>query len=104
MNRCLTHRQSLRTTNPHLMVTRGTKADSRPPSRAYLTHVLDPAGLSPRALRVTRLAELVNTMDPKLVAAAYGMKPEGVLDYLADHVDHGRLPERDPNPSTFGAT
>lgn len=104
VNRCLAHRDGLRTANPHLLVTRGTKADSRPASQAYLTHVLDPAGLSPRSLRVTRLAELVNTMDPKLVAAAYGMKPEGVLDYLADHVDLGRLPDRDPNPSTFGAT
>jgi len=31
-------------------------------------------------------------MDPKLVAAAFGMKPEGVLIYLANHVDDGRLP------------
>lgn len=39
----------------------------------------------------TRLADLVNTMDPKLVAAAFGMNPEGVMIYLADHVDSGRL-------------
>lgn len=104
VQRCIQHRQGLRTANPHLLVTRGTKADSRPASPAYLTHVLDPVGLSPRALRMTRLAELVNTMDPKLVAAAYGMKPEGVLDYLADHVDPARLAEPEPNPSTFGAT
>jgi hypothetical protein len=31
-------------------------------------------------------------MDPKLVAAASGMNPEGVLIYLADRVDEGRLP------------
>ena len=31
-------------------------------------------------------------MDPKLVAAAFGMDPQGVLIYLADHVDAGRLP------------
>ena len=30
-------------------------------------------------------------MDPKLVAAAFGMNPEGVMIYLADHVDEGRL-------------
>jgi hypothetical protein len=48
----------------------------------------------PRALRCTRLASLVNTIDPKIVAVAFGMKPEGVTFYLADHVDDGRLPER----------
>ena len=42
-------------------------------------------------LRCTRLADLVNTMDPKLVAAAFGMSPEGVMIYLADHVDDARL-------------
>jgi len=45
-------------------------------------------------LRCTRLASLVNTTDPKLVAAALGMNPEGVMLYLADHVDHSRLPGR----------
>jgi hypothetical protein len=31
-------------------------------------------------------------MDPKLVAAAFGMDAESVMIYLADHVDTGRLP------------
>ena len=31
-------------------------------------------------------------MDPKLVAAAFGMNPEGVMIYLADYIDDGRLP------------
>ena len=30
-------------------------------------------------LRTTRLAGLVNTLDPKLVAAAFGMRPEGAM-------------------------
>ena len=50
-----------------------------------------PAASRPGMLRCTRLADLVNTIDPKLVAAAFGMNPEGVMIYLADHVDHGRL-------------
>ncbi|MFJ6117586.1 hypothetical protein [Streptomyces sp. NPDC092129] len=45
-------------------------------------------------IRCTRLLDLVSTMDPKLVAVAFGMDPEGTLIYLADHVDAGRLPER----------
>ena len=56
-----------------------------------MSHVVDPCAVPPRMLRCTRLADLVNTMDLKLVAA-FGMNPEGVMIYLADHVDDGRLP------------
>ena len=104
IKRCVEHRQALGTANPHLLVTRGTKADSRPASAAYLTHLFDPVGQAPRSMRVTRLAELANAMDPKLVAAAFGLSPEGVLDYISDRVDPGRLPDELANPSTFGAT
>jgi hypothetical protein len=43
-------------------------------------------------IRSTRLIDLVNTMDPKLVAPAFGMTPEATMIYLADHVDPTRLP------------
>ncbi|MDX3109063.1 hypothetical protein [Nonomuraea angiospora] len=85
--------ETQRTSNPHLMVTKGTKAGRNPASVAYVSHVLDPAGISPRVLRSTRLIDLVNTMDAKLVAAAFGMHPEGVMIYLADQVDPDRMPE-----------
>ena len=92
LQRCLAHRQAQRTANPHVMVTKGTKAGRSPASAAYVSHLLDGCGVPPRALRCTRLADLVNTIDPKLVAAAFGMNPEGVMFYLADHVDQPRLP------------
>jgi len=95
LQRCLAHRDGQRTGNPHVIVTKGTKAGRAPASTAYISHVLDPCGVPPRMLRCTRLADLVNTMDPKLVAAAFGMNPEGVMIYLADHVDNGRLPGHD---------
>ncbi|MFD7780005.1 hypothetical protein [Streptomyces sp. NPDC059753] len=41
-----------------------------------------------------RLVGLVKTMDPKLVAAAFGMDPQATLIYLADHLDPGRLPDQ----------
>jgi hypothetical protein len=53
--------------------------------------VLDPCGVPPRTLRSTRLIDLVNTMDLKLVAAVFGMDAESVMIYLADHVDDIRL-------------
>lgn len=92
LQRCLTHRQSQRTDNPHVIVTRGTKAGRTPASTAYLSHLLDATGVPARTLRGTRLVDLVNTIDAKLVAAAFGMNPEGVLPYLADHVDPTRTP------------
>jgi len=45
-------------------------------------------------IRCTRLLDPVNTMDPNLVAAAFGMDPKGTMIYLANHVDEGCLPER----------
>jgi hypothetical protein len=58
-------------------------------------HVLDACGLTPRTVRGTRLVDLVNTMDPKLVAVAFGMEPGAAMIYLADHVDPTRLPTND---------
>lgn len=94
LQRCLAYRESQRTDNPHVIVTKITKSGRAAASTAYVSHVLDPCGIPPRTLRCTRLADLVNTLDPKLVAAALGMDAEGVMFYLADHVDEGRLPER----------
>jgi hypothetical protein len=53
-------------------------------------------------LRSTRLVDLVNTTDAKLVAAAFGMDPEGVMIYLADHVDQSHLPIS-PSPAEGGS-
>jgi len=98
LQRCLAHRETQRTANPHVIVTKGTKAGRAPASAAYMSHVLDPCGVAPRMLRCTRLADLVNTMDPKLVAAAFGMNPEGVMIYLADHVNEQYLPRKAGQP------
>ena len=91
LRRCLLHRSGWPTENPHIIVTRGTKAGRGPASTAYLSHVLDNCGFSTRTIRSTRLVELVNTLDPKLVAAAFGMDSQTPLIYLGDHVDPTRL-------------
>ncbi|MFC8263877.1 tyrosine-type recombinase/integrase [Streptomyces sp. NPDC057291] len=91
LQRCLAHREVWRTDNPHVMVTKGTKAGRSPASTAYLSHVLDECGSPPRMIRSTRLLDLVNTMDPKLVAAAFGMDPQATLIYLSDRIDETRL-------------
>ncbi len=75
------------------MVTKGTKAGRSPASTAYLSHVLDDCGYPPRMIRSTRLVDLVNSTDPKLVAAAFGMDPQATLICLADQVAPGCLPD-----------
>ncbi|MFC8720012.1 hypothetical protein [Kitasatospora sp. NPDC057198] len=94
LQHCLAHRDAQGSSNPHVLVTRVTKTGQQPASTACLSHVLDPCGVSPRTLRRTRLADLVSTLDPKLVAATFDMDPEGVMIYLADHIDPGRLPDQ----------
>ncbi|MFJ7280853.1 hypothetical protein [Kitasatospora sp. NPDC098663] len=47
LQRCLTHRAAWRTDNPHVMVTKGTKARQSPASTACLSHVLDDCGSRP---------------------------------------------------------
>jgi hypothetical protein len=84
---CVAYHEQLRTENPHVIVTRGTRAHRTPASQPYLSHVLDPAGVTPRVLRQTRLAELTHCLDPRLVAAAFGMTPEGALHYLIGAVE-----------------
>ncbi|WP_328759238.1 integrase [Streptomyces sp. NBC_00271] len=93
LQRCLAHREIQRTDNPHVIVTKITKSGRAAASTGYISHILDPYGVPPRTLRCTRLADLVNTLDPKLVAAAFGMDPEATMIYLADRIDPGRLPD-----------
>lgn len=91
LERCLVRRESLTTGNPHVLITKQTKSTKAPASAYYLFHVLDAVDVRPRMLRSTRLVAMIAALDPKLVAAAFGMNPAGVLPYLADHVDEGRL-------------
>ena len=52
----------------------------------------DTCRYSPQTIRNTRLLDLVNMMDAKLVAAAFGMTPEATMIYFADRIDDTRLP------------
>ena len=88
---CLDHRQALTSDNPHLLVTRVTKATQAPADSGYVKNTVARAGVRPRILRSCRLLAMVNTTDPKLVAAAFGMTRDAVTAYLADRVDPTRL-------------
>ena len=91
LRRCLAHRAATGTHNPHIIVTRQTKTRTTPASTAYMSHVLDAARTSTKRLRSTRIVGLVTVLDAKVAGEALGMKPEGLVGYLADRVDPVRL-------------
>jgi hypothetical protein len=91
LRRVLAHRQATRADNPHLLVNPKTKTIAGPVSTAYLTTLLAPTGVTPLRLRVTRLADLVTTIDPILLAHAFGIRYGTATHYLADTVDTARL-------------
>jgi hypothetical protein len=97
LQRALAHRQATGAGNPHLLVNQTTKTIAGPVSTSYLERLLAPAAVTPQRLRATRLAELVTTLDPLIVARAFGIRHGAALHYLADTVDPSRL-----DPATSG--
>jgi len=91
LQRCLNHRERLATRNPHVIVTTHTRTRTTPASDQYLVRILDPVGVRSRALRATRLVDLVASLDPKLVCEALGMNPASIPPYAADQVQDTRL-------------
>jgi site-specific recombinase XerD len=92
LRRCLDHHdRHHRGGNPHLLVSQKSKTTAEPVSASYLKKLLAPADVTPTLLRVTRLAHLVTTLDPVIVAEAFGVRRGTVLHYLADTVDASRL-------------
>jgi len=92
LRRCLDHHDRYHHGgNPHLLISQKSKTVAAPVSVSYLQRLLAPAGVTPTLLRVTRLAHLVTTLDPVIVAEAYGIHRGTVLHYLADTVDAARL-------------
>lgn len=80
-------------TGPWLLVNQKSKTVGKQVSVDYLAVILTPAQVTVQTLRATRLAQLISTMDPVLVAAAFGIRRGAVLHYLADSVDATRLPD-----------
>ncbi len=91
----LAHRQSLNTSNPHILVNHRTKVTNEPIARGHANDILGPIGVSPQRLRCTRLAQLITSTDPLLVTEQFGICPTTALYYLADTVEYAQLL---PNP------
>ncbi len=91
IERCLAYCGQHHTANPHLLVTRTTRATRAPAPEGYPRYVLRSAGVTPRLLRCTRLAQLTTSTDPRLISAAVGIQASTAIRYLAGHVDDIRL-------------
>jgi integrase len=93
LRRCLHHRDHQHSSGPWLLVNQKSKTVGKQVSLDYLNMILAPAQVRVQVLRTTRLAQLVTTMDPVLVAAAFGIRRGAVLHYLADTIDPTRMPD-----------
>ncbi|WP_233273687.1 hypothetical protein [Streptomyces broussonetiae] len=93
LRRCLIHPEGRRDGQPRCHGhQRKRPGEARPQLPTFPTS-LTTAASHPRMIRSTRLVDLVNTTDPKLVAVAFGMDPQATMIRLADHVGEGRLPQ-----------
>lgn len=88
---CSRLREDLHTLNPHLIVTATSRTRDAAAHSSYLTRTLEACGTTPATCRQTRLADLVAGLDPKLAAAALGMKGAGLVRYLDDNIANDRL-------------
>ena len=79
------YRRSLRSLNPHLFVSAGTKANSKPVHGMFVTDIVTGnGGPTLRTLRATRLAALMDGANAIFVGNAVGLDPGNVLYYLGD--------------------
>ncbi len=92
MQHCLDYRKALGSNNSHLLGTMQSEATRAAASDSYIKNTLREIGIQPRILRSTRLVDLAETVDPELVAVAYGMRDQAVTTYLADQVDTAHVP------------
>jgi hypothetical protein len=100
---CITHRHTLNTANPNVIVTGRTRAGDQPADSTYLARTIAHAGTTVASCRQTRISQLVTDLDPKLAAAALGMHDTGLVRYLADNVDNDRLHRTPGRPMNPGA-
>ncbi len=84
----LSARSTVLNGNPYAFTTRYTRRHRDPVSASFATHILDGAGVTPTVLRQTRLADLAHRLDPRLVAAVFGLTEGGALHYVIDAVDN----------------
>jgi site-specific recombinase XerD len=83
---CLQQRPPTVADNRFLLVTHQTRQHNRPCSIAFPVSVLTTVGLTPQVLRQTRLSDLAQRADPRMLAEAVGITKEAALYYVIGNV------------------
>jgi site-specific recombinase XerD len=91
LSACLTQRGELNTTNPHLLIAPQTRLHDDPCSANLLSILLRKAGVTPQVLRATRLTDLTQRLDPRVVAEALGINKGTALHYVIGAVDREKI-------------
>jgi len=104
IGRCHGYLVDRRSGSRYLLVNKCSLTAHGPVATGYLQRLLARAGVSPRLLRATRLANLAQATDPILVAEAFGLRYESATRYLADTLDDARLPGASQPPPTRQST
>lgn len=93
---CLDQRATVSTTNSYLLVGFQTRLHDKPCSINFPRQLLKRANVTPQLLRATRLSDLTQRLDPRVVAAALDITHEAALHYLIGAVQREDI--------TFGDT
>ncbi len=79
---CLHQRAEMHTANPHLLVSFQTRLHHGPCSIALANDLVQRAGVTTKLLRATRLSEMTQQLDPRIVAEALGITHAAALHYV----------------------
>ena len=88
---CLEQRPTTATDNRYLLVTHHSRQHNRPCSIEFPVRILTTVALTPQVLRQTRLSDLAQRADPRMMAAAIGITRKAALHYTIGNVHRAEL-------------
>jgi site-specific recombinase XerD len=83
---CLQQRPTTAVDNRFLLVTHHSRQHNRPCSIGFPVRALTKVGLTPQVLRQTRLSDLAQRADPRMMAEAIGITKEAAVHYIIGNV------------------
>jgi site-specific recombinase XerD len=93
---CLRQRTKTKTNNPYLLIGFQTRLHQKPCSINFARQLLQRANVTPQVLRSTRLTDLTQRLDPRIVAQALDISHEAALHYVVGAIHREEV--------AFGAT
>ncbi|MBQ1022815.1 hypothetical protein [Micromonospora sp. C95] len=88
---CLQQRSTTAPDNRFLLVTHQSRQHNKPCSIGFPVRILTTVSLTPQVLRQTRLSDLAQRADPRMLAAAIGITRKAALHYTIGNVHRAEL-------------